>query len=76
MPIILSMLDISFYDIEIRLARVIGKIVYEISKHDLHLKYMDSFIKFFITICNNKEVEIRRQGIYNLACFNMLFKDI
>ena len=76
MPVILSMLDISFEDIEIRLAKIIGQIVYELSKHDLHLKYVDNFIKFFISICNNKEVEMRRQGIFNLACFNMLYKDI
>lgn len=32
-------------------------------------------VNFFASVCTSKEVEMRRNGAYNLACFNMLFKD-
>ncbi|MFS8159899.1 MAG: hypothetical protein ACMG6E_06760 [Candidatus Roizmanbacteria bacterium] len=40
----------------------------------IHLKYKDKLVEFFLFCCQHKEIEMRRAGSYNLPCFHSLFK--
>ena len=39
------------------------------------MKYKEKFIEFFLSICSNKSIEMRRNGAYNLPCFYALYKE-
>ena len=78
-PCILNFLDAdnqSQSEIVQRISQLIGKIVYKLSKfNNQHLKYKKEFIEFFRLICDHKEDEVRYNAVYNLPCFNTIFKD-
>lgn len=74
-PVIINNLDLNIDEIEIRLAKIIGKIAYKIKGYDLHLEYKKQFVDFFIKACNHKEMDMRRHAAYNLPCFNVLYKE-
>jgi len=74
-PIVLTTITEGIEDIDLRLAQLIGKVAYKLSSFDLHTYYKEQFIEFFLDVCNHKDLEMRRHGAYNLACFNQLFKD-
>lgn len=72
---VIKTIDVGIEEIVQRLAQLIGKIVYNLKPFEFHLKYQDHFVDFFKSICQHKEVEMRRFAAYNLACFNQLYKD-
>jgi hypothetical protein len=54
---------------------MLGKIVYKLKEFDLHLKKKEPILEFYSLISQHKEIEMRRHGAYNLACFNSLYKE-
>jgi len=57
------------------MARIIGKIVHKLSAFDLHLKYKDQILTFYKAMVEHRDPENNLSGIYNLPCFNLLYKD-
>jgi len=54
---------------------MLGKIVHKLKQFDLHLQYKDKFLEFFQIVSSHKDIEMRRHGAFNLACFNSLYKE-
>lgn len=63
-------------EIVARMATLIGKIVYKLSTFDLHLKYKEPILAFFKMIIEHRDQENVKMGIYNLPCFQLLYKDV
>jgi predicted adenine nucleotide alpha hydrolase (AANH) superfamily ATPase len=59
-----------------RVASMLGEIVHQLVRFDLHMKYKKEFIEYFKEICDDKESSIRLKACYNLPCFNLLFKSV
>ena len=57
-------------EIILKMAEIIGRIVYKLSTYDLHMKYKDKILTFFLYVCNSKNDEVKAFGIYNLPCFH------
>ena len=57
------------------MAKLIGRIVHKLSAFDLHIKYKDEILTFYKEIIEHRDEENVKQGIYNLPCFNLLYKD-
>jgi len=57
------------------MAGIIGKIVHKLSAFDLHLKYKTEILVFYKAIIEHRDQENVKMGIYNLPCFNLLYKD-
>lgn len=57
-------------EIILKMAEIIGRIVYKLSTYDLHIKYKDKILTFFLAVCNSENVEVKEFGIYNLPCFH------
>ena len=74
-PVVLDTIDIQIEEIEQKLAQMLGKIVYKLKEFDLHLKKKEPILEFYSLISQHKEIEMRRHGAYNLACFNSLYKE-
>ncbi len=68
-PVVFNVIDCNVEEIMIRLSHMLGKIVYELRRYDLNLKHKAKLVEFFQTICNHKDIEIRRNAAYNLPCF-------
>ena len=58
-----------------RMACLIGKIVHKLSAFDLHIKYKTEILTFYKQIIDHRDQENVKQGIVNLPCFNLLYKD-
>ncbi len=58
-----------------KMAKLIGKIVHKLSAFDLHIKYKTEIITFYKAIVEHRDEENVKQGIYNLPCFHLLYKD-
>jgi hypothetical protein len=69
MPVVFSTMEVIIEEITIRLAKILGKLVFKLKEFDLHLKYKDQLVAFFLSTCTNKELEMRRAGCFNLPCF-------
>jgi len=52
------------------MSEIIGRIVYKLSTYDLHTKYKDQILSFFLAVCNSDKDEIKEFGIFNLPCFH------
>lgn len=63
-------------EIVARMASLIGKIVYKLSTFDLHLKYKEPILAFYRMIIEHKDQQNVKMGIYNLPCFQLLYKDV
>ncbi len=76
-PNFLKALDIknNHYEIISRMAKLIGRIVHKLSAFDLHIKYKEQILTFYKEIIEHRDEENVKQGIYNLPCFNLLYKD-
>mmetsp|Transcript_16653 Transcript_16653/g.22487 ORF Transcript_16653/g.22487 Transcript_16653/m.22487 type:complete len:102 (+) Transcript_16653:911-1216(+) len=57
------------------MAHIIGKIVHKLSAFDLHLKYKMQILTFYKAMVEHRDPENNKTGIYNLPCFNLLYKD-
>ena len=57
------------------MAKLIGRVVHKLSAFDLHIKYKDQILTFYKEIINHSDEENALQGILNLPCFNLLYKD-
>lgn len=57
------------------MAEIIGKIVHKLSAFDLHLKYKEQILNFYKAMVEHRDPENNKMGIYNLPCFNLLYKD-
>lgn len=62
-------------EIVARMASMIGKIVYKLSTFDLHLKYKEQILAFYKAMVDHRDPHNNKMGIYNLPCFNLLYKD-
>ena len=62
-------------EIVARMARLIGPIVHKLSAFDLHLKYKEPILTFYKEMINHRDEDNVLCGIYNLPCFNLLYKD-
>lgn len=58
-----------------RLAELIGKIIFKLQALGLHIKHREPLMEFFKKMINHKELKMRRYAAYNLPCFNKLFKE-
>jgi hypothetical protein len=58
-----------------RMAQLIGRVVHKLSAFDLHIKYKEQILMFYREIINHRDENIVLQGILNLPCFNLLYKD-
>lgn len=58
-----------------RMAKLIGRVVHKLSAFDLHIKYKEQILTFYSEIINHSDEENALQGILNLPCFNLLYKD-
>jgi hypothetical protein len=72
-PVVLSTMEVIIEEITFRLAKILGKIVFKLKDFNLHLKYKDQLVPFFISTCTHKELDMRRAGCYNLPCFYLLY---
>ena len=70
---VLDTMTVDIQDIVMRLAKIIGKVVYKMSQYELHIAYKDKFIGFYQEMYHHKEIEMRRHAAYNLPCFNHLY---
>ncbi len=75
MPVVLDTIDITIEDILLRLAKLMGKIVFNLKHFDLHILFRDKMVEFFVNSCQNKDVEMRRAASFNLPCFFQLYRD-
>lgn len=77
MPNVLKALNIKNNHDEIiaRMACLIGKIVHKLSAFDLHIKYKHEILTFYKQIIDHRDPDNVKQGIVNLPCFNLLYKD-
>lgn len=58
-----------------RMARMIGKITYKLSKFGLHLKYQEPILNFFKATTESADPEVQKAALFNLPCFHLLYKD-
>ena len=58
-----------------RMAKMLGRIVHKLSAFDLHLKYQEQILTFYKEMIEHRDEENVMQGICNLPCFHMLYKD-
>lgn len=62
-------------EIRIRMAKLVGKILDRFAHFMLANQYKDMFIEFFKATIQDKVFEVRLGLVYNLPCFNFIFKD-
>jgi hypothetical protein len=58
-----------------RMAQLIGRVVHKLSAFDLHIKYKEQILCFYQELIEHREEENVMQGILNLPCFSLLYKD-
>ena len=68
-PVVLNIIECHAEDIITRLASLIGKIVYELRRQDIYIKFKAEFLDFFRVLVQSKEYELRLSAAYNLPCF-------
>jgi hypothetical protein len=76
MPNILKLIarDNRIQEITVRMAAIIGKVVFKLSKSGMHKKYQTEFVEFFHRICDDYETEdCRYHAAYNLPCFHLCY---
>jgi hypothetical protein len=71
----IDMIDIGIEDLILRLANILGKIVHGLKQFDMHKLHIEKILEFYREICNHKDLEMRKEGAYNLACFNLYYKE-
>ena len=79
MPNILKLIakDNRIQEITVRMAQIIGKVVYKLSRNNsnLHRKYQTEIIDFYNRICEDHETEdCRFHAAYNLPCFHACYR--
>lgn len=79
MPNILKLIahDNRIQEITVRMAQIIGKVVYKLSRNNsnLHRKYQTEIIDFYNRICEDYETEdCRFHAAYNLPCFHACYR--
>ena len=79
MPNILKLIapDNRIQEITVRMAQIIGKVVYKLSRNpaNLHRKYQTEIIEFYKRICDDYETEdCRYHAAYNLPCFHACYR--
>ena len=79
MPCILKLIahDNRIQEITVRMAQIIGKVVYKLSRNaaNLHRKYQAEIIDFYTRICDDYETEdCRYHAAYNLPCFHACYR--
>jgi hypothetical protein len=76
MPNILKLIarDNRIQEITVRMAAIIGKVVWKLSKSGMHRKYQIEFVEFFNRITEDFETEdCRYHAAYNLPCFHLCY---
>ena len=76
MPNILKLIakDNRIQEITVRMAAIIGKVVWKLSKSGMHRKYQNEFVEFYHRICDDLESEDSRyHAAYNLPCFHLCY---
>lgn len=58
-----------------RMSELIGRIVHKISAFELHIKYQEQILTFYKAIIEHRDEKNVIQGIRNLPCLNLLYKD-
>lgn len=79
MPNILKLIahDNRIQEITVRMAQIIGKVVFKLSRNsaNLHRKYQTEIIEFYTRICDDYETEdCRFHAAYNLPCFHACYR--
>lgn len=69
------MFDVGIEELLLRIAKIFGRVVHGLKHFEMHQIYAEKFLQFFDEICRHKDAEMRKQGAYNLACFNLYYKD-
>ena len=59
-----------------KIADIIGEVVNQLVRFDLHLKHKKEFIKYFRRICDHPKAYMRKKACFNLPCMNLLFKSV
>jgi len=54
---------------------MIGRLVHKLATFDLHIKYQREILTFYKAIIDHTDEENVMQGICNLPCFHLLYKD-
>jgi len=67
--VVFNVIDCNIEEIIIRLARLLGKIVWELKRCDLNLRHREKLCDFYSKICVDKEIDMRRSAAFNLPCF-------
>ena len=62
-------------EIQMRLAEIIGKIVFQLQPFNFHMKYKEQILEFYKMMVAHKEIKMRRQAVFNLPCFHSLYKN-
>eukprot|EP00347_Sterkiella_histriomuscorum_P008191 403346032 len=75
LQVFIDMIEVGIEDILLRLANILGKIIHGLQIFGMHKIHIQQILDFYVIICKDKSLEMRRHGAYNLACFNLLFKD-
>ncbi|CDW84144.1 serine threonine-protein phosphatase 4 regulatory subunit 4 [Stylonychia lemnae] len=75
LPSLQNTFDVGIEEIDLRMAKLIGNVVYQLKQLDFHMLYKDKFLQYFHHVCIHKDVEMRRQGAFNLAIFHQLYKE-
>ena len=58
------------------MGELIGRVVHKLSAFDLHIKYKEQILTFYKAMVNHRDEANQMQGILNLPCMNLLYKDL
>ena len=58
------------------MAEIIGKVAFKLEKVGLHMNYKKEIITFYRDLTDHEDEDIRRLAVYNLPCFNLLYKSV
>lgn len=73
-PPLLKMLTLGVHDeIDLRLSKMFGSIVFSLVKLELHLKYKEQLFSYYRQLLDHPKDEIRINAAYNLPCFNSIY---
>ena len=58
------------------MAKIIGQVAYKLQKVGLEMKYKKELLAFYRELTDHDDDEIRQMAVYNLPCFNLLYKSV
>lgn len=68
------MLTLGVHDeIDIRLSKMFGSIVFSLVKLELHLKYKEKLFSYYRQLLDHSNDVIRTNAAFNLPCFNSIY---